>query len=133
MIDVDFFKGVNDLYGHATGDQYLMTIAKTLDLQARRPDDLAARVGGEEFALLLPDSDEAGASTIARRVHDAVRLLDEVNEASPFGGRLTVSIGIAASRPSSGMDRFALMDSADQALYRAKGQGRNRTCMRALE
>ena len=133
MIDVDFFKGVNDLYGHATGDQYLVTIAQTLDLHARRPDDLAARVGGEEFALLLSDADAAGAATIARRVHEAIRLLDEVNEASPFNGRLTVSIGISASRPTPGMERFALMDAADQALYQAKGQGRNRTCMRALE
>jgi diguanylate cyclase (GGDEF)-like protein len=133
MIDVDFFKAVNDLYGHATGDQYLVTLAKTLDLHARRPDDLAARVGGEEFALLLSDTDEAGAATIAKRVQEAVTLLDEVNEASPFDGRLTVSIGIAASRPMPGMERFALMDAADQALYQAKGQGRNRICMRALE
>jgi diguanylate cyclase (GGDEF)-like protein len=91
-----------------------------------------ARIGGEEFALLLPDTEISGATAIACRLHDSIKLLGVVNEASPFNERLTVSIGIATTAPKAGMNPAALMDCADQALYMAKRQGRNRTCMRVM-
>lgn len=133
MIDIDFFKGVNDLHGHAYGDECLITIADVLGLQARRPDDVVARLGGEEFVLLLPDTSGDSAADVAARLHRAIHLMGVVNHASPFDHRLTVSIGIGCSLPQAGINPAALVDCADQALYKAKGLGRNRTETRALQ
>jgi diguanylate cyclase (GGDEF)-like protein len=132
IIDVDFFKGVNDLHGHLYGDECLITIARALGLHARRPDDVVARIGGEEFVFLLPDTDKNGADLVADQVHEAIRLMAVVNDASPFDNRLTISIGIGVSYPRAGMDMAGLVDCADQALYDAKGLGRNRTQTRIL-
>jgi diguanylate cyclase (GGDEF)-like protein len=128
MIDIDFFKGVNDLLGHSHGDQCLITLASMMSQLGRRPDDLVARLGGEEFVLLLPDTDGAGASAVAARLHDAVHQLSIVNYASPFDRRLTVSIGIASCTPTAGMNFSSLVEAADRALYAAKKDGRNCTC-----
>jgi diguanylate cyclase (GGDEF)-like protein len=134
MIDVDFFKGVNDLHGHTYGDECLVAIAKIMRLHARRPDDIVARLGGEEFVLLLPDTDGAGAQTVAALVQAAIRSLGVINQASPFDKKLTVSIGIGTvSQPNAGVDPTVLVDCADQALYDAKHTGRNCTCTRALD
>ena len=133
MIDVDYFKGVNDRHGHEYGDECLVTIAKALQTHARRPGDLVARFGGEEFVLLLPDSDMSGASAVASRLHEALRLLAIMNDVSPFGGYLTVSIGIAVCRPKQGANLAELINCVDQALYQAKRLGRNRTCVGVLE
>jgi diguanylate cyclase (GGDEF)-like protein len=132
MVDVDFFKGVNDLHGHTYGDECLVSIAEVMRLLARRPDDVVARIGGEEFVLLLPDTDAKGAGTVAGRLHDSIRGLGVVNHASPFERRLTVSIGVCAAEPLPGTDFVALVQEADKALYEAKGAGRNATCTRAL-
>jgi diguanylate cyclase (GGDEF)-like protein len=128
IIDLDFFKGINDVYGHTYGDECLVSVARVLRQQATRPDDLLARYGGDEFILLLPDTDERGASRVAERMHDAIRILAAENRASPFGGLLTVTIGIGAGEPEVGSDPVALIEVADQALYQAKQMGRNRTC-----
>jgi len=128
MIDVDFFKGINDLHGHSYGDECLEAVARVLGLQARRPDDLLARFGGDEFALLLPHTGANGAMTVAERIHDAIGLLTIANSASPFDKLLTVTIGVGAGNPQIGSDLNTLIDLADRALYRAKHQGRNRTC-----
>jgi diguanylate cyclase (GGDEF)-like protein len=134
MIDVDFFKGVNDMHGHSYGDECLVTLARMLNHHARRPDDIVARMGGEEFVLLLPDTDSAGAEAVAARLQEANRSLGMKNEASPFDKSLTISIGIGAvCCPQSGVDPTVLVDCADQALYDAKHQGRNRNCMRTLD
>ena len=125
IIDVDLFKPVNDRYGHISGDEVLRQIALLLRGHARS-DDLAARIGGEEFALMLPECDAEAARAFAERLREAVA-------AAPFapGGepqRITVSIGIAelaADRDT----RPALMAAADTALYRAKSEGRNRVCV----
>lgn len=132
MVDVDFFKGVNDLHGHAYGDECLTALAKVMSQQARRPDDLVARIGGEEFVLLLPDTDDAGASLIARRLHDAICQLAVVNQASPFNRLLTVSIGQVVCMPRMELDPSTLVEAADRALYVAKGKGRNRTSVSTL-
>ena len=134
MIDVDFFKGVNDMHGHSYGDECLVALARMLNQHARRPDDIVARLGGEEFVLLLPDTDSSGAEAVAERLQEAIRSLGVKNEASPFDKSLTISIGIGAvSRPQSGVDPTVLVDCADQALYDAKHQGRNRNCTRTLD
>ncbi len=132
IIDVDFFKGVNDQHGHTYGDECLVSIADTLRHHARRPEDVVARIGGEEFVLLLPDTDAKGAGTVAARLHDSIRALDVVNNASPFDRRLTVSIGICTAKPVPGTDPLPLVQEADKALYEAKSAGRNATCTRAL-
>jgi diguanylate cyclase (GGDEF)-like protein len=132
IIDVDFFKGINDVYGHAYGDECLVTVARVLDQQVGRPDDLLARYGGDEFVLLLPETDMRGATTVAQRIHDAILPLAVVNRVSPFEGRMTLSIGIGVGNAKPGMDAAALLNIADRALYEAKGQGRNRTCAHML-
>jgi diguanylate cyclase (GGDEF)-like protein len=132
VIDVDFFKGINDIYGHAYGDECLITVARVLARQAGRPDDLLARYGGDEFVLLLPETDLNGASAVAKRIHLAIKALAVVNEASPFDGHVTLSVGIGVANAQPGMDMSALMDVADHALYEAKHQGRNTTCNQRL-
>jgi diguanylate cyclase (GGDEF)-like protein len=132
IIDLDFFKGINDLHGHTYGDECLVSVARVLGQQAGRPDDLLARYGGDEFVLLLPDTDVRGAIKVAERMHDAVRLLAAENSASPFGGLLTVTIGIGVGEAEIGSDPIAMIDVADRALYQAKQMGRNRTCAQSL-
>ncbi len=134
MIDVDFFKGVNDLHGHSYGDECLVSIARIMKDHARRPDDIVARLGGEEFVLLLPDTDRTGAETVAAHLLDGIRALSVANDASPFDKKLTISIGIGTvTCPEAGVDPAVLVDCADEALYDAKHQGRNRTCNRTLD
>jgi diguanylate cyclase (GGDEF)-like protein len=132
ILDLDFFKGINDLHGHTYGDECLVSVACVLRQQAKRPDDLLARYGGDEFVLLLPDTDANGAALVAQRMHDAVRRLAAKNDASPFDGMLTVTIGIGVDEAEIGADPIALIDVADQALYKAKQQGRNTTCTQSL-
>ena len=125
MIDVDNFKRFNDIYGHQAGDVCLRRIAETVSSEIRRPADFAARCGGEEFAVLLPDTDEAGSTAMAERIRAAIQRLAVEHSANP-GGVATVSIGVAVARPghsaTSGDD---LVTNADRALYEAKARGRN--------
>lgn len=126
-VDADFFKDFNDLYGHSQGDEVLRAIASTVDGTIRRPRDMAARHGGEEFAVILPETDLAGARTIGENIRRAVMDLDLVHLNSPYRV-VTVSIGAAAVRPARDSARDALLEAADQALYGAKAAGRN--CVR---
>ena len=127
LLDADFFKSVNDVHGHAYGDECLVALAGAIGELARRPDDVVARIGGEEFVLLLPETEEPGAATVAFNLHEAIRELGRAHHASPFG-RLTVSIGFAVASPALGGSQIELMEAADKALYQAKERGRNRTC-----
>ena len=125
IIDVDLFKPVNDRYGHISGDEVLRQIAGLLRKQARN-DDIAARIGGEEFALLVPECEAQAAFVFAERLREVVA----ATVFSPGGEpqHITVSIGIAAL--ARGRDtRPSLMAAADTALYRAKSEGRNRVCI----
>lgn len=123
LVDLDDFKSCNDRHGHAWGDVCLRRVAGVLQQTATRPADLVARFGGDEFAVLLPDTDESGARTLAAQMH--ARLQGSTGPAQPAG--LTLTIGVAAAVPGEPATADALLDLADRALYRGKQQGRNRT------
>ena len=130
IMDIDHFKGINDSYGHLVGDKILKELARVID-DSIRHIDIPVRYGGEEFALILPETDLEGARTISERLRTAI----EAHEFQFPGGSgmgkdsvyITVSAGVShLSRPRE-MDAQSLLDQADQALYYAKEQGRNRT------
>jgi diguanylate cyclase (GGDEF)-like protein len=118
LIDVDHFKSVNDRFGHQEGDRMLRLVSDLLAAHKRR-DDLLGRVGGEEFALLLPDADPVAAERVAERVRAALRAATASAPAS-----LTLSVGIAAVSPNVDTSH-ALLQAADRALYAAKDRGRD--------
>ena len=124
MIDVDHFKKVNDTYGHATGDDVLRALARSVQSQVRELD-LVARLGGEELAVVLPSTDVVGARAAAERIRQAIEGL-RVPAADGAMIRFTVSVGIAeASREAGSIE--LLLQQADGALYEAKRRGRNRS------
>lgn len=127
MIDVDHFKQYNDSYGHPAGDACLQQIAELLGKALKRPADLAARYGGEELVILLPNTDEEGALHVAEQVHALLAERHLPFEESPTSDRVTVSSGVASSAPASASSPSNLIDNADAALYTAKENGRNRT------
>ncbi len=124
MVDIDYFKEINDTKGHQGGDDCLTAVAKAISKALHRPGDLAARYGGDEFIILLPEADLHGARSIAEAVQANIRALGIENTGS-LHGCLTISIGIAAAMPSSHINRKGLCEAADNALYRAKLKGRN--------
>lgn len=127
-IDVDHFKAINDTYGHAAGDQVLVDLAAEL-MQRLRSIDVLGRIGGEEFAVLLPETAIAPAKYVAERLREAVANMDVRHEDKLL--KLTVSIGVVEVSPS--MTSFAdVMSSADAAMYRAKEAGRNRVVVEAV-
>jgi diguanylate cyclase (GGDEF)-like protein len=133
LLDLDHFKRVNDTHGHLVGDKALRAVSGVLHEQMRSYD-VAGRFGGEEFAVLLPQTREAQALTIAERLRTVIAALSvPVDEDDPEGAcvRVTVSIGVAAlNRDGTGAaDLTALLAAADSALYRAKQDGRNKTCL----
>jgi diguanylate cyclase (GGDEF)-like protein len=123
MLDVDHFKDFNDAHGHPAGDEVLRQLATVLRTQ--REENVCARYGGEEFVLLLPETDRAGAVELAERIRTMVEELAVPGFDSRPLGRITVSLGIACF-PEDGRDPAGLVRRADEALYRAKGEGRNR-------
>jgi diguanylate cyclase (GGDEF)-like protein len=128
IVDADHFKRFNDRYGHQVGDEVLQGLARCLSASVHRPHDLVCRIGGEEFAILLPDTDQAGALRIAGKVHAEVSTL-AVGSAGIGPGAVTVSVGLASRALVEGASG-ALEDLyrlADDALYEAKAGGRNQT------
>ena len=132
MMDVDCFKQYNDIYGHAAGDECLQTIGRTIaNLASQRPGDLAARYGGEEMAVLLPNTDVKGAVVLAERIRSAVRDL-KIEHSGVADGFVTLSAGVDALIPATGqVQSKELIRAADRALYAAKAGGRNRVCSTA--
>ncbi len=126
MCDVDFFKRYNDRYGHAMGDECLKTVARALKTTFGRAGELVARLGGEEFAVLLPGVGIEAARGAAERLSQEMERLAVPHQASEVAPHVTLSIGIAQFDHTT-MARFdMLLQRADEALYRAKSEGRNR-------
>ena len=126
LFDIDHFKQFNDTYGHLAGDDCLKQVAQVLEGCVQRPSDLIARYGGEEFAAILPQTTIAGAIEVAQRVQTEIANLKIFHEKSSVSDYLTLSIGIAGSIPTSTQSFSKLLDEADQYLYLAKQQGRDR-------
>lgn len=128
MIDVDFFKQYNDNYGHGMGDEALKTIAHTLSARVQRSDDFLARIGGEEFAIILPDTDAIGGISFAEKLRAAIEMLKIPHDYSVIHPNLTISLGGATVMPVNDSSHLFLYEEADRMLYQAKEKGRNRVC-----
>lgn len=133
MIDVDHFKRYNDTHGHQAGDEILRRVANGVQAAVLRPDDVAARYGGEEFAIVLPLAEGEASRVVGERVRYNVRALAIPYPEAP-SGIITVSVGVASTRPAeSGVGPGELLASADQALYQAKREGRDKVVLAPLE
>ncbi|MET0377861.1 MAG: diguanylate cyclase [Spongiibacteraceae bacterium] len=126
MCDVDYFKAYNDHYGHQKGDEILRQLAQIISQVVVRTSDLATRYGGEEFAILLPDTTEEGAVHLAQQLQQKLQAANISHEYSHICRRLTISVGVAAIVPGSDQGPRDLVRLADEALYAAKAGGRNR-------
>jgi diguanylate cyclase (GGDEF)-like protein len=124
MIDIDYFKSYNDAYGHQRGDYCLKRVAETLNNSLQGAGDLAARYGGEEFAVILPESEAHEAALLGEELREKIEAL-EIPHETPAGCVLTISVGVATVYPEKELSVISLLSAADQALYRAKYEGRN--------
>jgi len=131
MCDIDHFKNLNDTRGHGAGDVALRQVAGILRASARSEDDLPARLGGEEFAVLLPHTSEEQAMLVAERIRTGVRSLNIPNPGIEPDDVTTISIGVAALVPKVSVPAQRLLNLADEALYTAKRAGRNRSVSRS--
>lgn len=132
MCDIDCFKHHNDTFGHQAGDMCLKKAAAILTEHLKRPADLAVRYGGEEFAIVLPDTDSAGAMLVAEACRSHLEALAIDNTGAPAGKVVTMSIGVATVVPGPESSVAELMERADKALYAAKSDGRNKVCLAAV-
>lgn len=126
MMDIDYFKGFNDTYGHQAGDDCLKAVAQAIQATARRPADLVARYGGEEFVALLPNTSLAGATAVAEGIQQQIQGLQIDHAGSQVSAWVTLSLGVAVTVPHSGQSMEDFMRQADQTLYAAKVAGRDR-------
>lgn len=127
MLDLDFFKQYNDHYGHMQGDDCLKSLAQALNLAATRPRDIVARFGGEEFVLLLPETDENAALQVAEHCQRIIEKLQIPHAASAVGRFVTASMGVGTiMQPSAEMEPRHFIEAVDKLLYKAKKNGRNR-------
>ena len=129
MADIDDFKAYNDNCGHLQGDLCLKAVAAAIEYALKRPSDFAARYGGEEMVVLLPETDKEGALQVAQSVQASIAALNLSHPASRVSDKITVSIGVAAFRPDSELVSTHLINAADGALYAAKAEGRDRICV----
>jgi len=126
IIDLDYFKLLNDRYGHQSGDEALKKVGKLLKEFSNRPGDICARYGGEEFALVFGDTKLEQAERLSNNILGKIVDLKIGNENSPTNKYLTASIGLAEISPIRGQKESELIEKADKLLYRAKNRGRNR-------
>lgn len=126
IIDVDHFKQYNDTYGHLAGDEVLKAVARALKGAFQRPKDLAVRLGGEEFAVVLPQTQGSDLAFLADKVVRAIEALGLPHAASPIADKVTISVGGATHVPAGDEMPERLIEAADKAMYEAKRAGRNR-------
>lgn len=124
MADIDYFKELNDNQGHQAGDDYLVLAARTMEKPLNSPCDLLSRYGGDEFIVIMPDAGINEARMIAEAMRREIYDLNIENAYSPWK-RLTISLGVAAAKPPDGSHWNGLLKNVDEALYRAKKNGRN--------
>lgn len=129
LIDTDCFKQYNDYYGHLQGDETIRTIARTIESCIYRRTDLVARYGGDEFVVVLGDTNAEGALITAQKIHSAMHTLAIEHKASPISSQVTLSIGVATITPGRGSSPDELIAVCDKALYAAKDAGRDRICV----
>ena len=125
MIDIDNFKSYNDTCGHAAGDECLRQVARVIQQSLHRPGDIVARIGGEEFVVLLPGIDQSGALVVAESMQSMLQQARLVHPSSPVSEYVTVSIGVCFTTPEGDDSSLGLFQAADKALYKAKAHGRN--------
>ncbi|MEB1808501.1 MAG: diguanylate cyclase [Bacillaceae bacterium] len=125
MIDIDYFKPYNDTYGHQKGDECLKQVALAVQKTLKRPIDVVCRYGGEEFSVILPDTDEKGAKHVAETIRRTIEELKIPHAGSLINSFLTISIGTASVIPTKASDPATIIKAADEALYLAKQGGRN--------
>lgn len=126
MLDIDHFKPINDKYGHLAGDEAIKYVAASIKGALRRPSDIACRYGGEEFALILPNTDAEGANLVSETIRESIA--KHAIKTSSGDVKLTISAGIFSHIADASLDPNQYTDWADKALYMAKQQGRNRVC-----
>lgn len=127
LCDVDFFKLYNDTYGHLAGDFCLQQVAQAIQAAVNRPGALVARYGGEELAVILPNTRSEDAFYIAELIRKRVKALEVTHAKSPIAKYVTLSLGVCSTVPGNESSPQKLIDAADRALYRAKKEGRDRT------
>lgn len=125
MIDIDYFKQYNDQYGHIQGDDCLRAVARTLSEAVHRPRDFVGRFGGEEFVLVLPETDAASAKQIAETCRSLIQQQQIPHENSAVNEVLTISLGVGTITPAAADNKKAFIDAVDQCLYKAKDNGRD--------
>ncbi len=126
VLDIDYFKKYNDLYGHGKGDTCLYTVAQEINSNAKRPADKACRIGGEEFAVILPNTSLEGAKIISEKIRSGVENLKIPHKNSDISECITISIGICCANKFIETSNSKIIQTADKALYQAKKSGRNR-------
>jgi len=126
ILDIDYFKQFNDHYGHIKGDECLRQVAQTLSQAANRPRDFIARIGGEEFVWLLPETDAESGRLVARKCLHLIRQQHIAHEYSPVAPLLTVSLGVGTTVAPLQANALAFIEQVDKLLYRAKHNGRMR-------
>lgn len=126
LVDIDYFKVYNDLYGHQAGDDTLRRVADKIAQSAKRPFDFTARYGGEEFVLILYGPPEDYARSVPEQIRRDVMDIGIPHQGSPVANVVTVSVGVALANPRSGRSLAGAIQAADEALYQAKQDGRNR-------
>nr|MDU9044037.1 diguanylate cyclase [Candidatus Electrothrix aestuarii] len=130
MCDIDYFKKYNDTYGHHEGDQCLKRVAQAIQENLKRSFDTAVRYGGEEFAIILSETDSEGATTVARSIQNNIAKLDLPHSASKANSAVSMSYGVATVVPDQGSSPDTLICLADNALYQSKEKGRNMISVR---